>query len=498
MAQHAPSSHGSRQLLLPAGTGPGLALLFAALCCAPPAYAQNGRLIGRGSPLQVVEPDESERNLRMTPIVKAVQKAADSVVSIYLQQGAPNGDPRRGEVTQGQGSGVILDASGLVITNWHVVAPVALGGPRPPDLVVRLRDGRSFPAKLLSSSARRDLALLQLELPAGQSVQPAEIGRSGDLMIGETLIAIGNPQGHANTVTSGVLSATGRSIRVRAPDGAVREYDELLQTDAAINQGNSGGALLDITGKLVGINNAMAVGAENIGFAIPMDVVRQEFDRELIRSSNFAAAADAPWLGFEVQDQDGAVLLGDVVAGSPAAAVGLRRGDQLLRIGDQPVRHTIDYLRSVFTAKAEQPFALVVRRDGKELQVAPVPTSRDVGVLLDAIGAAVDEVSAEQDPALVRQATQTFYQGSGLRRVPLLRNVLKLRTVVADSPAAAVGLEPGDVLLGVFRRGRFGEQEQPVQSRRELVDLLAESRGRSLRVVVLRGDESLVGTLDVR
>ncbi|MFM1871389.1 MAG: hypothetical protein RL398_811 [Planctomycetota bacterium] len=458
------------------------------------APAQDRRLTERSSPLQVVEPDESERNLRMTPVVRAVQKAADSVVSIYLQQG----DPRRGEVTQGQGSGVILDASGLVITNWHVVAPVAMGIPGAPNLRVRLRDGRTLDARLLSSSATRDLALLQLELPDGQTVKPVEIGRSSDLMIGETVIAIGNPQGHANTVTSGVLSATGRSIRVRAPDGVTREYTELLQTDAAINQGNSGGALLDITGKLVGINNAMAMGAENIGFAIPMDVVRQEFDRQLVRSSSFAAAADAPWLGFEVQDAEGAVLVGDVVDGSPAASVGIRRGDLLVRIGEQPVRNTIDYLRQVFTAKAEQPFPVVLRRDGEEVRLAPVPTTRDAGTVLDAIGAMVEEVAADADEALVRKATLSFYQGSGLRRVPLLRNVLVARKVLPGSPAAAVGLEPGDAVLGWFRPGRFGEQEQPLQSRTELAEMLTATRGRSVRIVVLRGDDALVGTLDVR
>lgn len=459
------------------------------------ATAQDrGRLTERTSPLQVVEPDESERNLRMTPVVRAVQKAADSVVSIYLQQE----DPRGRDITQGQGSGVILDASGLVITNWHVIAPVTLAAPRQVDIQVRLRDGRALPAQLLTSSPTRDLALLQLELPKDQTVKPAEIGRSADLMIGETVIAIGNPQGHANTVTTGVLSAIGRSIRVRAPDGVTRDYTELLQTDAAINQGNSGGALLDITGKLIGINNAMAVGAENIGFAIPMDIVRQEFDRQLIRSSSFAAAFDSPWLGFEVQDAEDAVLVGDVVAGSPAAAAGITTGDLLVTIGKQPVRNSIDYLRAVFTAKVEQPFPLVVRRGGREVKLAPVPTTREVGTILDAAGATFAAIAPEQDPALVRKATLAFYQGTGARRVPLFRSILRAERVLEGSPAAAVGLEPGDLLLGWYAPTNFGEQERPLQSRAELADVLDRTRGRSVRIVVMRGDDSLVGTLDVR
>ncbi|MCB9887384.1 MAG: trypsin-like peptidase domain-containing protein [Planctomycetes bacterium] len=472
-----------------------LPVLFGAACTQARLPAQeHGKLTERTSPLQVVEPDESERNLRMTPVVRAVQKAADSVVSIYLNQ---EDRLRGGEVTQGQGSGVILDASGLVITNWHVIAPVALAV-QPLDIQVRLRDGRALPAKLLTSTPTRDLALLQLELPAGQTVKPAEIGRSSDLMIGETVIAIGNPQGHANTVTSGVLSAIGRSIRVRAPDGVSREYTELLQTDAAINAGNSGGALLDITGKLVGINNAMAVGAENIGFAIPMDVVRQEFDRQLIRSSSFAAAPDSPWLGFEVQDADGAVLIGDVIDGSPAAAAGIKAGDLLVGIGEQPVRNSIDYLRHVFTAKVEKPFPLVLRRSGREIKIAPVPTTREVGTILDAMGASIAEVTADSEELLVRKATLAFYQGSGMRRVPMFRSALRVDQVLDGSPAAAVGLERGDVVLGWFRPTRFGDQEQPLQSRSDLADVLAAARGQSVRIVVLRGDDSLVGTLDVR
>ncbi|MFN6192818.1 MAG: S1C family serine protease, partial [Planctomycetota bacterium] len=279
--------------------------------------AATGGLVGRSSPLQVVEPDADDKDLRTTPVVRAVQRAADSVVSIYLQSNnLPNGGSRGEPRTEGQGSGVILDESGLVITNWHVIAPVVLGnrGAAELDVEVRLRDGRTRPARVLSSSAKRDLALLQIRRDKDDAFKPAEIGRSDSLMVGETVIAIGNPQGQANTVTSGVLSAVDRSIRVRTPDGELREYTGLLQTDAAINQGNSGGALLDITGRLVGINNAMAMGAENIGFAIPMDMVRGEFQRELLQSNSFAAAEDAAWLGLEVLDRDGAVVSDKVVA----------------------------------------------------------------------------------------------------------------------------------------------------------------------------------------
>jgi len=365
----------------------------ALLTLAAAAPAQERALTERGSPLQVVEPDEGDRALRTTPVVRAVQRAADSVVSIYLQ----NQLARRQPVTEGQGSGVLLDDSGLVITNWHVIAPVLLGERRGRSygVLVKLRDGRERKARVLSSTPTRDLALLQLQLEGDERVQPIEIGRSSDLMIGETVIAIGNPQGHANTVTSGVLSATGRSIQVRAPDGVVRAYEDLLQTDAAINQGNSGGALLDITGRLVGINNAMSAGAENIGFAIPMDVVRKEFQQQLLQSTSFVAGGNAPWLGLEVADRDGAVVVDEVTPGGPAALAGVRKGDVLRRIGDREVRTSIDYLRHFFDLSEAEQVDMTVERSNQQVRMAARPISRADGAILTGLGMQLEEVDVE-------------------------------------------------------------------------------------------------------
>ena len=473
-----------------------LGLSASVLGCA--TAQQPGSLVQRGSPLQVVEPEAGERDLRMTPVVRAVQRSADSVVSIYLQ--AEHALARGGSLTEGQGSGVILDEAGLVITNWHVVAPVVLADPRERrlDLAVKLRDGRTRRAQVLSSSATRDLALLQVALEAGEKVKPVEIGRSSDLMIGETLIAIGNPQGHANTVTSGVLSAIGRTIQVRTPDGTVRSYADLLQTDAAINQGNSGGALLDITGKLIGINNAMAMGAENIGFAIPVDVVRQVFEKELIQSESFASSADAPWLGIEVAERDGNVVVTEVADGSPADTAGIRRGDVVEGIGEQPVRSTLDYLRRIVEARPREPFALALRRGTKSMQVTALPTTRTNAAIVGAIGAEFEEISVEADPRLVRAATIAFYRDSGLRRYPPLPAVLRLTSVRPNSPAESVGLERGDVLLAVFGSTMFGEREYPMTSLQDFARLLRQQQGKGLKIAILRGDDDLVGTIDVR
>ncbi|MFK7742969.1 MAG: trypsin-like peptidase domain-containing protein [Planctomycetota bacterium] len=478
----------STALLAPAATAIDLAAQLA-----PP---QSPALVERSSPLQVAEPSESERALRTTPVVRAVQRAADSVVSVYLRTQLTSRESR----PEGQGSGVLLDDSGLVITNWHVIAPVLLAERRGIDVgvTIKLRDGRTRDARLLSSSPKRDLALLQMKLRGDERVKPIEIGVSSDLMIGETVIAIGNPQGHANTVTTGVLSATGRSIQVRAPDGVVREYTDLLQTDAAINQGNSGGALLDITGRLVGINNAMSAGAENIGFAIPMDVVRGEFQRELLASSSFVASGNAPWLGLEVADRDGRVVVREVTQGGPAAIAGVQTGDVLVRIGDRKVATSIDYLREFFGLDSMRNVPLVVERSGKERRLTADAMPRHEGTVLAAMGARVETIDLEQDRELIRKATLAFYRGSTLRRVPLLSGVLRLERVLEGSPAAKTGLERGDLLLGVIAKGRYGDRELPLASPLDLARLLTESQGKGLRLIVLRGDRDLVGTVQVR
>ena len=465
----------------------------ALLSCAAPAMPQGESLTERGSLLQVVEPNADDRALRMTPVVRAVQRAADSVVSIYLQ----NQLARRKPVTEGQGSGVILDDSGLVITNWHVIAPVLLGerSGRSYGVLVKLRDGREREARVLSSTPTRDLALLQLKLQGDERVQPIEIGRSSDLMIGETVIAIGNPQGQANTVTSGVLSASGRSIQVRAPDGVVREYEDLLQTDAAINQGNSGGALLDITGRLVGINNAMSAGAENIGFAIPMDIVRIEFQRQLLQSTSFVASGDAAWLGLEVADRDGNVVVDKVTQGGPAQRAGVRRGDLLRRLGDQPVQTSIDYLRRFFVLEEGEPVTLTLERGGRSLRAEARPISRAAGEILTSLGLQLDEVDVETNQRLVRRATYAFYRGSGLRRVALFPATLRVTEVVSGSPADEIGIEGDDLIIGVVMRGRFGQRELPLHSKTDLARLCQEQRGDELKVVVLRGERDLVGTI---
>jgi serine protease Do len=470
---------------------------FCLAALVPALAAQRPTTLSERKPgLQVVEPDEQDRDLRMTPVVRAVQKAADSVVSIYLNH-AQSGFPQRRTVTEGQGSGVVLDASGFVITNWHVIA--AAQNDDEYSLLLRLRDGRARRARVLSSSPAHDLALLLMQLEGDERVQPVEIGRSADLMIGETVLAIGNPQGHANTVTSGVLSATGRSITVRAPDNTLREYSGLLQTDAAINQGNSGGALLDITGKLIGINNAMAVGAENIGFAIPVDTVREVFENQLLASESFAAAGDAAWLGMEVAEERGQLVVKSVVGDGPAAVAGVRVGDEVVAAGSGRVQGMLDYARQVLMAPAGRPLPLRLSRSGREVAVNPRPLTRSAGAIFGLTGIVIEEVTADQDRELAERTTRAFYQNTPYRRLPLFPAVLRVRSVQAGSPAAELTIQPGDLLVASVLPDRFGtERDYRIDSARGFESLLRQLQGRSLKIFVLRGTDELIGMLDVR
>jgi len=225
-------------------------------------------------------PAQGSRAQRETQVVRVVREVAPSVVYVSSQQRVknpfsgpfwdlfgedfPGGGPPRGEENS-LGSGVIIDSAGFVLTNEHVI----MGGA---NIRVTLNDGRQFPARVVGSAPEMDLALLKVE--GGGPFPSARLGRSDDLMIGETVIAVGNPFGLSNTVSVGVLSAVGRTVA--AGD---RQFSDFLQTDAPINPGNSGGPLLNILGEVIGVNTAIIRQAQSIGFAIPINRARRVMEQ---------------------------------------------------------------------------------------------------------------------------------------------------------------------------------------------------------------------------
>ncbi len=289
------------------------------------------------------------QSLRRTPVVQVVEKVRPAVVNLTARQVVsvrrrsifddlfPEFAPPGSEVytSQSLGSGVLISADGITVTNEHVIEGAA-------EIKVRFADGKSVNAEVIGSDADADLAILRV--PAkGRPYLP--LAEQDDSMIGETVIAIGNPLGLESTVTVGVLSARDRTV---TSPSTHRVYTDFLQTDASINPGNSGGALVDLDGRLIGVNTAIIGDAQGIGFAIPAKRVRRVVN-DLLRYGHVQAA----WLGIFVKSrgetsrrargESEGVEVTDVFPGSPAAAAGLQRGAVLRAGNGRPITGRDDY-----------------------------------------------------------------------------------------------------------------------------------------------------------
>lgn len=324
---------------------------------------------------------------RMTPVVRAVAQAAPAVVNITssrLVQGTPlerffghgfdpfGNVPGRVQKRASLGSGVIVDGkNGLVLTNAHVIA----GGD---EIMVHLRDGREFKARIRGVDPDFDIAALEIE---GKPQLPAvPLGDSSDLMPGETVIAIGNPFGFAHTVTTGVVSALNRSIR----HGTGSMLTELIQTDAAINPGNSGGPLLNIEGALIGINTAIDTRGEGIGFAIPINKAKHVMEGlvangkvEPLWFGILAENVDQPMArALGLSDTSGA-LVTKVYPGTPADKNAIRPGDVIRSLNGAQLRDKRDYVNALRNQTPDTPVKVQIVRDGKPLTITMTPAQFD-------------------------------------------------------------------------------------------------------------------------
>ena len=277
---------------------------------------------------------------------------------------------------QGGGSGVILgasDGSATAITNSHVVRGLleARGRRRGRAgiLQVTLSDGSSVPAEVLGDDPSSDLGVLRFEPENGAAV--ATLGEAQDLVVGQLVVAIGNPLGFQRSVTAGVVSALGRSIR--SQDG--RLIEDVIQTDAAINPGNSGGPLADAAGRVIGINTAIIGGAQGIGFAVPVSSAFRRVVFALVTEGRVRRA----YLGVVVESRqsgdgfDGGAGIRNIAPNSPAERAGLRTGDVIIGFGEEPVRSNSDLLNLLDESAIGKDFTLHVIRGGKETTLSVRP-----------------------------------------------------------------------------------------------------------------------------
>jgi serine protease Do len=289
---------------------------------------------------------------RRTPIVEAVQKTRPSIITIKAMKQGQWGSK---EVV---GTGVIIDDRGFAVTNRHVVA-------RAQSLTVHLADGNSVKAIVHTEDPRHDLAILRLQ--SGRKYQALGLAPGSDLMIGETVIAVGHPFGYTNTVSTGIVSALGREITM--PEGEV--LTNLIQTNASINPGNSGGPLLNINGELIGINVALREGAQGIAFALNADTVQAVLSKHL-SAANVAHVGH----GLACREVVGAgkvrqqVVVDRVAEQSAAAKAGLQKGDVVLKLGARAVSNRFDLERALWGYKAGDKIEAAILRAGKETHVA--------------------------------------------------------------------------------------------------------------------------------
>lgn len=371
---------------------------------------------------------------RETPEARVAQAVKPSVVYVETEmvQNVRTIFGLQRQVMSGSGSGVVIHPSGFIVTNYHVVEGAS-------QITVSFDgDPNQYPARLMSSVREEDLALLKIEplpgaaperSPAGDGLQPAgsrsyptvRMGTSSDLMPGERVVAIGNPHGQTYTVSTGIISGLYREVPV---PGRQLYFRGLIQTDASINRGNSGGPLLNIHGELIGINTVMNTDAENIGFAIPVDRVRQ------VLTDSLFPDARRSWLGFDVQERAGELRVTRVWDQGPAAAAGICEGDRVVSLDGLPVVDGEAFLLQSLQVDPGTEFTVGVER-GDAVEQVPVLAWDDMnGTFFAELGVTVEE----------RQLGRSRF--------------LMVARVREGSPAQQLGLEPGDVIPAIRPRTR--------------------------------------------
>jgi Do/DeqQ family serine protease len=456
-----------------------LAALLVSALLATPAFSQDRR----------VPSSQAELRLSYAPIVQRVQPA---VVNVYAAKVVQNHNPllddpifRRFFGVPGQqpeqmqrslGSGVMVDPSGLVVTNNHVIEGAD-------QVKVSLSDKREFEAEIVLKDTRSDLAVLRLK-DVHEKFPTLDFANSDELQVGDVVLAIGNPFGVGQTVTHGIISALART------QVGITDYQFFIQTDAAINPGNSGGALVDMTGRLAGINTAIfsrSGGSQGIGFAIPANMVRVV----VASARSGGKAVKRPWLGARLQAvtpeiaetlglrRPTGALVASVVPGSPAARAGLKLSDLIVAIEGQPIDDPNAFDYRFATRPLGGVAEIDVQRDGRTAKLSiPLETAPDSG------------------RSEIVLTTRSPFQGAKVSNIsPAVADEMHLDAdtegvvvtdVADDSIAANYGFQKGDIILAV--------NSQKIAKTSDLEKVTREN-SRLWRIQLVRGGQQINATL---
>jgi serine protease Do len=403
------------------------------------------------------------------------EEGTDEFPLFRFYRDAPSHPDLRGK---GTGSGLIITADGYVVTNSHVVESSGA-------VEVTFYDGSTLPARIVGRDPQLDIALLKVEPEA--PLQIAALGDSDRVEIGDWVLAIGSPYGLSHSVSAGIVSALGRDIHSGA-------YDSFIQTDAAINRGNSGGPLFSVRGEVVGINTAIlssSGGSNGIGFAIPINQVRDVLEDLKVRGEVVRG-----WLGIGLRDivpkdlealgleGPGGVVVTDVWTGSPAAAAGMLKNDVIVRFGSAAVRNTKGLLLAIARAPVGSSAAVEVLRKGRPVRLSVLVAARPDELRMTAQSLDPEAVVRPRGLGAVFQSLDEKLRGRyGLEN----DSGFVITEVETGSAAETAGLQAGDLLVEI-NRTRISTAE-------ELLRSLRESKGSAL-LLVRRGTKTLFFSID--
>lgn len=400
--------------------------------------------------------------------------------------GPPGGGPHRPE--QSAGSGVILEPNGYIVTNNHVVEGAT-------QITVTLSDRREFPAKIIGTDPKTDLAIIKIEAKDLSSMKWADYD---ELQVGDVVLAVGSPFGLSSTVTMGIISALGRG------NVGIADYEDFIQTDAAINPGNSGGALVNLQGKLIGINTAIfsrTGGSEGIGFAIPSSIAT-----DIVESLTKMGKVVRGWMGvaiqeitpalaksFKLPEERKGVLISDVNENGPSHTAGMRRGDVVIAFNGKEVQSVSQLRNLVARMGVGKDADIKILREGKEqlLKVKVAERPSDEVLAKREPGPAAPPAETVKPPDNVLASLRVQMLDAAMQsqlNIPAKTTGVVVSSVEAGSPAESAGLQRGDVIQEVNHEVVKSLEDYQKASAKvkkdEMVVLLLSRQGNNLFVAV--------------